>query len=124
MKVFVDAITLSHPFFCYISDEARAEIAARLEQKKSKIVSFHENGREVFGAIFDLDAGDFLHVREVGGRFPRYYKILDSLAAFAAKGTGKKFVSFRTTVKGVKRLAKRAGYFLDETGDFVRQAMQ
>lgn len=121
MKAVFDRITADHLFFCYLSQEARADINARVEAEQSAIVSFErDNGEVIFAVVLDYDAGEYLHVREAGGHFPGLYKTLDVFCRAVALNMKKSFVSFATAISGVEGLAARAGYARDKSGDFVK----
>lgn len=108
-----------HAFFDYMPLKNWLEVKRRIERKTSQIAFFNINGVDKFAAVLDFEK-DCLHVREVGGNFPFLYKHLNNFCIGFAKALGMKSVSFKTEKTAVKFLAKRAGFQLNEHGDFEK----
>lgn len=115
----IEKNSIEHGFFDYLPDLQRQETKNRVYAGKSKIVFFEEGGKEVFAAIFDVDEGDFLHIRECGGHFPRYHRKFFYFASTLAFFLGKKFLSLKTQIDAVAYLASKHGFKSDGVGNMV-----
>lgn len=116
----VNKITMSHDFFSYLPEDVRKETQERIERGASSMIVFEDNtGADVFAAVVDFDAGDFLHVREVGGHFVRYHEHFFAYMSEVARRLGKGFLSLKTKIKGVDYLARKHGFKYDDFGDMM-----
>lgn len=108
-----------HAFFDYVGIDNKLEIYERINRGVSQVVFFLVNGIERFAAIIDFHYG-CVHVREVGGHFPFMWKYLREFCEGLAKVVGVNSITFRTYSDGVKYLAKKAGYSLNDKGEFEK----
>lgn len=110
----------SHRFFDYVPLNRAQEIIERIGTGKSQIVFFLENGIERFAAVLDFHS-DRIHVSEVGGSFPAMWRYLKEFTDGLAKALNVKIITFVSYVKAVEHLAKKAGFTLNEFGEFERR---
>lgn len=113
-------ITLDHPFFWYLEADAKKEIAQRIAEKKSRMVTFEHDGELVFAAVIDFDQGELLHLRECAGKFPKHYRYLCAFMTECARALGKKFISFTTKIEGVDIIGRKLGFHADASGDRIK----
>lgn len=110
---------MQHVYFQYLPDVIRDHTQARIIEGKSKLLIFEANDAPIFAAVIDLDAGEYLHLREVGGHFARYHEHFFHYMREVTRQMGKKYLSLKTQRKAVAYLAKKHGFAPDQFNDMV-----
>lgn len=112
---------LDHEFFSYLHPAEKDTIQLDLDAKRSHVVSF-KNGKGELLCLTVIDIHPHLiHINQMGGKLRnrRGNFALIFAEAFAAH-LKRPLVTFCTAHKGIKIVAEKAGYRLNEYGDYQK----
>lgn len=116
----IGLISPNHKFFDYLNDDDKREINHDIKNGLTHGVMGKIKDNETFAAFID-NYGDCIHIREVGGKFPKYIGYLETYCMAIAKYVGASTISFCTKIKGVEIIGEKMGYKKDDNGEFIKE---
>ena len=113
-------VTLSHPFFEYISHEEKTIISREIWTKKSHIVAFRKNEKIKFAAIISIDR-ESVHLREVGGAFAFNMYWVHKYCVILAKRFNLSKLTFKSDIETVVKIAEKFGFKNNFENQYIKE---
>lgn len=108
-------------FFSYLSSSDISNIEHDIGIGLTHGVGVYVDGVLIFGSFIE-NYGDVLHIREVGGKFPKYIKYLEIYCTGLSKYLGIKKLTVCTERKGVAKIAEGLNFkYCDKTKEFYKE---
>lgn len=111
----IGEIDIDNDYFAYLSEEDKADIKEDKERGLTHSVLVLIQGQETFGAFIDVTPNFSIHVREVGGNFPKYIEFLEVYCHALGRFYNAKDITICARREGVEFIAKRLGFVLENT---------
>lgn len=106
--------TYSLDWFSYLSKDDILEIEKDINRGLTHSVRITKNEIDTFEAIIDTFPHK-IHIREVGGNFPKDIKWLEVYCSALAKFLNVKLLTVKSTRKGVSKLAEKLDFIFNDT---------